>query len=262
MSGVTAYPRTRGTYVPPELVDALVAAGELSPDEATIYGYAVATLPSSGQLLLRNLVRALLKDRRRDAAYLDRVCEALIARHRASTKPGSVSMIVLYHPAGARALHGFSHVAINYEKKTNREQYKAERAAFDRQHRKAWVKEIAVTHRDQLLAAGLTEAQITTMAKYGRTPDNYDVHHRLPLDDGGSNTPSNYLLLRSDIEHRALHGYFNPAELRVRLLASGEQAVVAFPQPPCDTVIYPNPALGYESRSVTYSEFLEVFDVD
>ncbi|MGH8757931.1 MAG: HNH endonuclease signature motif containing protein [Burkholderiales bacterium] len=244
------------------MVDALVAAGELTPDEATTYGYAAAAMPTSGQLLLKNLVRALLKDRRRDAAYLDRVCKALIARHSASTTLGSASMIVLYHPAGARALPGFSHVALQYEKKADRAHYKAERAAFDRQHRKAWVKDIAVTQRDQLLGAGLTEAQVATMARYGRVPDNYDVHHRLPLDDGGTNTPSNYLLLRSDIEHRALHGYYNPAELRVRLLAPGEQALVAFPQPPRDTVIYPNPALGYEARSVAYSDFLEVFDVD
>lgn len=262
MSGVTAYPRTRGQYVPPELVDALVAAGELSIDEASAYGYAAVDLPTTGQMLLRTLVRALLKDRRRDTAYLDRVSQSLIARHASSTMSGSKTGVVLYHPKGAKALSGFSHVAVSYEKKADRRLYKAERTAFDRCLRKAWVKDIAVTQRNQLLGAGLTEAQIRTMATLGRAPDNYEVHHRLPLDDGGTNTPSNYLLLRCDIEHRAVHGYYNPAELRARLLTPGECAVLALPQPPTDTIIYPNPALGYVARSVAYSDFLEVFDVD
>ena len=98
------------------------------------------------------------------------------------------------------------------------------------------------------------------MAKDGKAPQGYQVHHRIPLDDGGTNSRANFILIRNDVEHRALHGYYNPAELRIRLLAYGEKADIALPVPPKDTLVYPNPSMNYVMTSVHYAQFLEMFD--
>lgn len=262
MSGVTGYPRTTGTHVPADVLRALVAAGHLTTQEADEFASSPSRPESSGTTALRAIVKAMLKDRRNDAPYLDRVNAALLDRQQAREHDGSPSSTVIYHYSGARELAGFRYQAVDYEKKFDRDLYGAERDAFDKTERRHWIKEIAVTHRHELLAAGITPAQVDGMARKGWPPDGYQVHHRIPLDDGGTNHRDNFILIRDNVEHRALHGYYNPAELRIRTLKPGESAKVALAVPPTDTVIYPNPAKGYVSKTVSYSRFLRVFDVD
>ena len=97
------------------------------------------------------------------------------------------------------------------------------------------------------------------MLTKGISPKGYQVHHKIPLDDGGTNEQNNFILIRNDIEHRALHGFFNPMELRIELLKPGEKAKVAIPIPPEDSVIYPNESKSYTSQSVEHSTFMEQF---
>ena len=259
MSGVSSYPRTRGTYVAPEVIQALLAQGLISEEEVHGYNDDLLSTPPSGRELIKDIVQVLLKSRRNDVVFLDKVNAALLLKHTSAAKSQSVAVTV-YHHTGARSLRGFSYQPVNYTRKPDREQYKQERKDFDRTVRGEWLKHIGRKETEQLRAAGLSQKEIDRMVEEGKPPDGYQVHHRIPLDDGGTNHWDNLILIKDNVEHRALHGYYNPAELRIRQLAYGETATVALPVPPADTVIYPNPAMGYMSEVVGYAEFLEMFD--
>lgn len=260
MSGVSSYPRTRGTYVSPEVIQALLAQGLLSESEVQGYNEQVLSGEPSGRELIREMVQVLLKSRRADVAFLDRINAGLLSKHAGSGRADQVVVVTVYHPTGARNLRGFSYAPVTYTRKADREQYKRERQEFDRKARSAWLQDVARQQADQLRAAGVSPKEIERMAAEGKPPDGYQVHHRIPLDDGGTNQADNFILIQDNVEHRALHGYYNPAELRIRQLAYGETATVALPVPPSDTVIYPNPAMGYVSEAVGYLAFLEMFD--
>jgi len=51
-----------------------------------------------------------------------------------------------------------------------------------------------------LKKAGLTDANINLM-KVGGCPKGWEVHHKLPLDDGGTNAPDNLVLIKDDPYH-------------------------------------------------------------
>lgn len=258
MSGVTSYPRTGGSYVSPETIQALLAAGYLSEDDVRDYREDLKTQPPSGRELIKEIARVALKDRRHDAKFLDKVNGMLLERQ---TVLGNASgSITTYHHTGARELAGFRYERISYTRRSDRDHYKALRSEFDRKERAEWLKEIGTHRRTELIAAGISTKEVDRMAKDGKVPEGYQVHHRIPLDDGGTNSRDNFIIIRNDIEHRALHGYYNPAELRIRLLAYGETAEIALPVPPKDTLVYPNPSMNYVSQSVGYAKFLEMFD--
>ena len=154
---------------------------------------------------------------------------------------------------------------ISYEKKADRVLYEKERVKEFNRAKKEWLKNIAINNASELEAAGIAKSKIDNMATLGKAPTDengkpYHVHHRLPLDDGGTNDFHNFILIRNDVEHRAIHGYYNPAELRIDRLAYGEAAEVALPIPPEDTIIYPNPALGYVAQIVPHVDFLGIYD--
>lgn len=256
MSGVSSYPRTGGSYISPETVQALLAAGYLTEEDVQGYREEIKAIPPSGRELIAEIVRTVLKDRRNDPAYLDRVNAGNLLRQ----EGGGNSSVTVYHHTGAREMAGFTYERVSYERREDRQHYKALRYEFDRKERSAWLKDIGTSRRQELAAAGLSQKDIDRMAKDGRPPQGYQVHHRIPLDDGGTNSRDNFILIRDDVEHRALHGYYNPAELRIRLLAYGEKAEVALPVPPKDTLVYPNPSMSYVSKSVNYAKFMEMFD--
>ncbi|MED1461594.1 T7SS effector LXG polymorphic toxin [Bacillus safensis] len=54
-----------------------------------------------------------------------------------------------------------------------------------------------------LIEAGLSEQDIARM-KDGLNPRGWQVHHNLPLDDGGSNAFSNLVLIKNDPYHKAI----------------------------------------------------------
>ena len=258
MSGISSYPRTGGSYVSPETIQALLAAGYLTEEDVQGYREEIKAIPPSGRELIAEVVRVVLKDKRHDAAFLDRVNAANLLRQ--SGDGNTNGSVTVYHATGAREMAGFTYERISYERRADRQHYKTLRYEFDRKERSAWLKEIGSSRRQELAAAGLSQKDIDRMAKEGKVPRGYQVHHRIPLDDGGTNSRDNFILIRDDVEHRALHGYYNPAELRIRLLAYGEKAEVALPVPPNDTLVYPNPSMNYVSKSVNYANFLEMFD--
>lgn len=172
-------------------------------------------------------------------------------------QPGR-NQIIAYHHSGAVVLHGFTVQSFHYVKKADRQQYKTERTTEFNKVRPAFLKQLANRHANELRAAGIAQAAIDRMASNGRPPDGYQVHHRIPLDDGGDNSFSNLILIRDDVEHRAIHGRFNPGELAADALRPGMGATIAHIRPPTDTVVYPNPAKGYLSEPASNHHFLEM----
>jgi hypothetical protein len=63
-------------------------------------------------------------------------------------------------------------------------------------------------HAAVLRDAGMSDADIAMMAK-GRIPSGYQVHHVLPLDDGGTNATSNLVLIKNDPNHMLITLYQN-----------------------------------------------------
>lgn len=258
MTGVSSYPRTSGEYVSPEVIRALLEAGYISESDVQGYSEELRNAPFSGRELIKDIVRVALKNRRHDSGFLDKINTRLLQEANQNTSSGLG--VTLYHHSGARVLKGFAYEKISYTKRLDRVEYKGLRSEFDRLKRKSWLQDIAIHRSQELVSAGLSPKEVERMMLEGKVPDGYQVHHRIPLDDGGDNSHDNFILIRDDVEHRALHGYFNPAELRIRLLAHGETADVALPVPPKETIIYPNPQKGYEAEPVGYAAFLEMFD--
>lgn len=209
---------------------------------------------------LRGFLGFFFKAKRDDPAFVAQANEKLLTWYAERIKSGDRPAALVYHPTGVRALHGFTIQRIAYERKADREAYRHERRYEFVVARRAWIKEIATYRASELAGAGISPEAIARMASTGKTPAGYHIHHRLPLDDGGTNAFDNLILIRDDVEHRAVHGYYNPGEQRIDQLAYGQTGEVALPMPPHDTIIYPNPAVGYVSESVPNVEFLEIFE--
>jgi hypothetical protein len=78
------------------------------------------------------------------------------------------------------------------------------RAKFNSSIRKNWMKKLGKEQKAALLAAGISEADIKAMAEDGIVPDTHRVHHKVPLEWGGSNEESNFVLIQNDPFHKAL----------------------------------------------------------
>jgi hypothetical protein len=87
---------------------------------------------------------------------------------------------------------------ISYTKRTPAEVEKL-RDQFERA-RKAFMNDLAENDTAELRDAGMSDEDITLMAK-GQVPGDYEVHHKLPLDDGGTNALSNLMLIKADPDH-------------------------------------------------------------
>ena len=125
---------------------------------------------------------------------------------------------------------------VNYVKR-DRTQYTALRTAFDGANgaRAQFAKQIATnpTYVAALRRAGLDDAQIARLAE-GKIPQGWQVHHKLPLDDGGTNAFSNLVLIKNDPYHI---GITNAQRTLVGDLTVGSSRQVDFPVP--NGVVYP-----------------------
>jgi len=133
------------------------------------------------------------------------------------------------------AYEGWSFTAVEYQKREP-VAVAALRVEFDGV-RASFLEDLAQSHRDELVAAGFTETQIEMVAR-GRCPTGFQVHHVIPLDDGGTNDFLNLILIRNQSEHTAITAYQNQI---IRNLAPGESRRVDFPTPPRGTRIHPQP---------------------
>ncbi len=81
------------------------------------------------------------------------------------------------------------------------------RATFDRSTRREFLTALS-KDRDTLRTAGLTDEDIANMA-IGRAPDDWQVHHKHPLDDSGTNDFDNLVLIKTEPFHKVITNYQN-----------------------------------------------------
>lgn len=107
--------------------------------------------------------------------------------------------------------------------KKSRNLYNAERTYFEKQVVGDFVKKIAKENRNELLNLGLSDMDIDDMLN-GNIPNGFQVHHKIPLDDGGTNDFDNLIFI-DKYTHRVFTGYQNSI---VRGLVEGDVRVVAW----------------------------------
>jgi hypothetical protein len=133
---------------------------------------------------------------------------------------------------------------ISYTKRTGAA-VKALRAQFE-PVREAFVKDLAENHTAALRDAGISDENIATMAE-GDVPRGYQVHHKLPLDDGGTNATSNLILIRTDPDHQLITNYQNE---QTRGMSSGWTRKLEWPMPDSRLRIWPKTPDGGAYPSV------------
>ncbi|MDR2092797.1 MAG: HNH endonuclease [Azoarcus sp.] len=208
---------------------------------------------------IAEFMRALFKDQQNNDRFVAEANDRLMKWFEARRAAGDSDAAIVYHRSGVRLLHGFTIEKVSYTRKRDRNLYRKERSEFDSTVKGAWLREVARTHRAELLSAGLGDAQVDAMARDGKAPEGYQVHHRIPLDDGGTNAPDNLILMRNDVEHRAIHGYYNPGEKCIQQMAYGACGEVALPLPPRDAVIYPNPSRQWVAERRPSLDLYEIY---
>ena len=85
----------------------------------------------------------------------------------------------------------------------------------------------------KLEEAGLKEADFMRM-KSGKVPKGWQVHHKLPLDDGGTNDFSNLILMKNEPAHKVIT---QTQRRLIRGMEAGETRKLDFPIP--DGFVYP-----------------------
>lgn len=126
------------------------------------------------------------------------------------------------------SLPGVDAIPVNYVKR-DRDAYQALRREFDSRVRGEFARGLASDPAkvDALRRAGLDDAAIGRLAS-GRVPQGWQVHHKLPLDDGGTNAFENLVLIKNDPHHIALT---NEQRRLVGDLTVGQARQVDFPVP-------------------------------
>lgn len=130
-----------------------------------------------------------------------------------------------------------------YEKRSFRDRENL-RKEFNLNVRKNYAKNIAVSNKDDLLKAGISQKDIDKMEKTGSLPQGYQVHHVLSIDDNGTNDSANLILIRNASEHTAITASQNHFSRGMR---AGEIKNVDFIVFDDDMVVYP-----LDNRPLTY----------
>ncbi|WP_224247479.1 HNH endonuclease signature motif containing protein [Hyalangium gracile] len=109
------------------------------------------------------------------------------------------------------------------------------RNKFDSSVRRNFAKSLAGSSEKvaQLKKAGLSDVDIAKLGD-GRIPSGYQVHHKLPLDDGGTNDFDNLVLIKNHPYHKVLT---NAQGELTGGLDAGQSRLVDFPV--VDGFIYP-----------------------
>lgn len=120
---------------------------------------------------------------------------------------------------------------INYVKRDPDEAKKL-RNAFNSTEKKKFLNSL-LEDKDKLLQAGLTKADIARIEN-GLNPKGWQVHHKLPLDDGGTNSLDNFVLIKNEPYHKTITNFQNSFAQKFKV---GEINKVYWPIP--DGKIYP-----------------------
>lgn len=104
-------------------------------------------------------------------------------------------------------LKGFKWKKIKYVKRTPAETAKL-RNKFGNSERKKFIDELLKKPNieSKLKKSGLSDDDIKLL-KDGGIPDDWSVHHKLPLDDGGTNDFKNLMLIKDEPYHKSITAY-------------------------------------------------------
>lgn len=106
------------------------------------------------------------------------------------------------------------------------------RTEFNTTTRKAFLEDMG-KNTEYLKNAGFSETDILKIQN-GRVPDGWQVHHKLPLDDSGTNSFDNLVLIQNEPYHKVITNYQNSI---ARQMEIGDVQKVQWPTP--DGNVYP-----------------------
>lgn len=133
-------------------------------------------------------------------------------------------------------LPGFHIIQLTYTKRSKAD-LKALRDKFDTSARKEFLKKLSKDPKtvQTLKDAGLSSDELRRVAD-GKVPNlEWQVHHKVPLDDGGDNQFDNLVLIKNDPYHKAITNLQN---VSTRGMQPGDTRVLSWPV--CPSSIYPN----------------------
>jgi len=132
-------------------------------------------------------------------------------------------------------LRGVKTETISYTKRS-RAEYKELRRAFESKERGDFLRDLGNDPAKvaQLRKAGLNDAQIAKVAD-GKVPEGWEVHHKLPLDDGGTNAAENLVLIKKDPHHYTIS---NAQRAATKGMQEGDTRTIEWPIP--QGSIYPS----------------------
>jgi hypothetical protein len=116
--------------------------------------------------------------------------------------------------------------------KRNSEELISLRNEFNSVTRKSFLKELG-KNPEILKSAGLSDLDILKIQN-GRVPIGWQVHHKLPLDDSGTNTFDNLVLIQNEPYHKVITNYQNTMAVNMNV---GETKQLKWPIP--NNNIYP-----------------------
>jgi len=114
---------------------------------------------------------------------------------------------------------------ISYVKRNSTE-LQALRDEFNTTTRKAFLEDLG-KNTEYLRSAGFSENDILKIKK-GNVPDGWQVHHKLPLDDSGTNSFDNLVLIQNEPCHKIITNYQNNVAKQMKV---GEVQTVQWPIP-------------------------------
>ena len=114
---------------------------------------------------------------------------------------------------------------ISYVKR-NFAELKTLRDEFNTTARKAFLEDLG-NNVENLRNAGFSETDILKIQN-GRVPDGWQVHHKLPLDDSGTNSFDNLVLIQNEPYHKVITNYQNSIARQMKI---GAVQAVQWPMP-------------------------------
>lgn len=97
---------------------------------------------------------------------------------------------------------------------------------FNTTTRKAFLKDLG-QNTEYLKNAGFSDDDILKIQS-GRIPDGWQVHHKLPLDDSGTNSFDNLVLIKNEPYHKVITNYQNSM---IRQMKVGDTKTIQWPIP-------------------------------
>jgi type VI secretion system Hcp family effector len=111
-------------------------------------------------------------------------------------------------------------VNINYIKRSQKDALVL-RKEFNRKAKKSFLEDLSISQE----AKNHFSPEVIARMREGGVPDEWQVHHKLPLDDGGTNAPDNLILIKNEPFHKALTNF----QLKVtKGMRAGDQKIISW----------------------------------